>query len=46
MQAMMGALLESLGNEPATPDGKGEAQPVEPETVEEAVESGICRVVG
>lgn len=46
IRAQLRTALESLADEPAAGDGKPEGQPAEPETVEEAVESGIRRVVG
>lgn len=46
IRAQLRTALESLADEPAATDGKAEAQPAEPETVEEAVESGIRRVIG
>jgi cell division initiation protein len=45
IRAQLIAALESVGDEPAA-ERKGEPQPAEPQTVEEAVESGIRRVVG
>ena len=46
IRAQLRTALESLGDEPAATVGKSEPQPAEPETVTEAVESGIRRVVG
>ena len=46
IRAQLRTALESLEGESTVTDGKAEAQPAEPETVEEAVESGIRRVVG
>lgn len=46
IRAQLRTALESLGDEPAATDRKPETQPAEPETVAEAVESGIRRVVG
>jgi cell division initiation protein len=46
IRAQLRTALESLGDEPAATDRKPEAHPAEPETVEEAVESGIRRVLG
>jgi cell division initiation protein len=46
IRAQLRTALESLGDEPASTDRKPEAQPAEPETVEQAVESGIRRVLG
>lgn len=46
VRAQLRTALESFGDEPAATDRKPEAQAAEPETVAEAVESGIRRVVG
>jgi cell division initiation protein len=46
IRAQLIAALESLGDEAAALDGRPQAEPAEPQTVEEAVESGIRRVVG
>jgi cell division initiation protein len=46
IRAQLRTALESLEDEPAATDGKAETQRAEPETVAEAVESGIRRVVG
>lgn len=47
IRAQLIAALESLRDEqPAATDGRAAARPAEPDTVEEAVESGIRRVVG
>jgi cell division initiation protein len=46
IRAQLRTALESLGDEPAGTDRSPEVRPAEPQTVEEAVESGIRRVVG
>jgi cell division initiation protein len=46
IRAQLTAALESLGGEPAAAEGDAETQRPEPQTIEEAVESGIRRVVG
>lgn len=46
IRAQLIAALESVGGEAVAADDKAEPEPAEPQTVEEAVESGIRRVVG